>query len=84
MMGVFQVGTGLVLYTLGSKTLSGVELALLSMSEPLLGPFWVWLFIGEYIDFNTIFGGLILLLAIFGNAFFSIRNVRTDIKNASQ
>ena len=84
MMGVFQVGAGLVLYTLGSKTISGAELALLSMSEPLLGPLWVWIFIGEHIDFNTILGGLILLLAIFGNAFFSIRNVRYNIKNASQ
>lgn len=40
-MGVFQVGAGLILYTLGSRTLPAAELALLSLAEVLLGPFWV-------------------------------------------
>ena len=38
-MGVFQVGAGLILYTLGSRTLKAAELALLSLGEVLLGPF---------------------------------------------
>ena len=41
-MGVFQVGAGLVLYTLGSKTVPAAELTLLSMAEVLLAPLWVW------------------------------------------
>ena len=67
-MGVFQVGTGLVLYTLGSKTLPAAELTLLSLAEVLLGPLWVYLFLNEVATLNTLFGGLVLLLAIAGNA----------------
>jgi len=67
-MGVFQVGAGLILYTLGSKTVPAAELVLLSMSEVVLGPLWVWLLLGETASINTLIGGLVLLLAIAGNA----------------
>ena len=67
-MGVFQVGAGLVLYTLGSKTLPAAELTLLSLAEVLLGPLWVYLFLNEVATLNTLVGGLVLLLAIAGNA----------------
>ena len=72
-MGVFQVGAGLVLYTLGSRTLPAAELALLSLAEVLLGPFWVWLFIGEDASFSTLIGGALLLAAIAGNALSGVR-----------
>jgi DME family drug/metabolite transporter len=67
-MGVFQVGAGLILYTLGSRSLPAAELALLSLAEVLLGPLWVWLFLGETVSVNTLIGGVILLAAIAGNA----------------
>ncbi|MXX91301.1 MAG: DMT family transporter [Boseongicola sp. SB0677_bin_26] len=67
-MGVFQVGAGLILYTLGSRSLPAAELALLSLAEVLLGPLWVWLFLGETASFNTLIGGSVLLAAIAGNA----------------
>lgn len=67
-MGVFQVGAGLILYTLGSKTLPAAELTLLSLAEVLLGPLWVWLFLGETATFFTLIGGFVLLAAIAGNA----------------
>jgi drug/metabolite transporter, DME family len=67
-MGVFQVGAGLILYTLGSRSLPAAELALLSLAEVLLGPLWVWLFLGETASLNTLIGGAALLAAIAGNA----------------
>ncbi len=67
-MGVFQVGAGLILYTLGSRSLPAAELALLSLAEVLLGPLWVWLFLGETANVNTLIGGVVLLVAIAGNA----------------
>jgi drug/metabolite transporter (DMT)-like permease len=67
-MGVFQVGAGLILYTLGSRSLPAAELALLSLAEVLLGPLWVWLFLGETATENTLIGGAVLLAAIAGNA----------------
>ncbi|MEL6376325.1 MAG: DMT family transporter [Pseudomonadota bacterium] len=67
-MGVFQVGAGLILYTIGSRSMPAAELTLLSLAEVLLGPFWVWLFLGETAGMNTLMGGAILLIAIAGNA----------------
>jgi len=67
-MGVFQVGAGLVLYIIGSRTVPAAELTLLSLAEVVLGPFWVWLFLGEILTINTIIGGMVLLVAIAGNA----------------
>lgn len=67
-MGVFQVGAGLILYTVGSKILPAVELTLLSLTEVILGPIWVFLFLDETASVNTLIGGAIVLLAIAGNA----------------
>ena len=67
-MGVFQVGAGLILYTLGSRSLPAAELTLLSLAEVLLGPLWVWLFLNETASINTLVGGAVLLIAIAGNA----------------
>ena len=72
-MGVFQVGAGLVLYSLGSKAVPAGELALLSMTEVLLGPIWVWLFLGETASIATLIGGAILLSALAGNAISGLR-----------
>ncbi len=73
-MGVFQVGLGLTVFTIGSKVVPAAELALLSMTEVLLGPFWVWWLIDETVGFYTLLGGLILMLAIVANAISGVRN----------
>jgi drug/metabolite transporter (DMT)-like permease len=72
-LGVFQVGLGLTIFTIGSKVVPAAELALLSMTEVLLGPFWVWLFLGETADFYTLAGGAVLMMAIAGNALSGLR-----------
>jgi drug/metabolite transporter (DMT)-like permease len=72
-MGVFQIGLGLALYTVGSKVVPAAELTLLSMTEVLLGPFWVWAFLGETASKLTLAGGFILLSAIAGNALSGMR-----------
>jgi len=72
-MGVFQVGMGLVIYTIGSRVVPAAELALLSMTEVLLGPLWVWIFIGETVSFYTLLGGTVLMLALAGNALSGLR-----------
>ncbi len=78
-MGVFQVGTGLAIYTVGSRVVPAAELALLSMTEVLLGPVWVWIFVGETASLYTLVGGVILLLAIAGNALSGIRRKSVPI-----
>ena len=73
-MGVFQVGLGLVIFTLGSRVVPAAELALLSMTEVLLGPLWVWLLLGETAGLLTLAGGSILMFAIVFNALTGLRN----------
>ncbi len=72
-MGVFQVGLGLTVFTIGSRVVPAAELALLSMTEVVLGPLWVWLLLGETASLYTLGGGTILLLAIAGNALSGLR-----------
>ena len=80
-LGVFQVGAGLILYTLGSKAVPSAELALLSMTEVVFGPFWVWLFLGETAGGYTMLGGMILLIAIVTNA---LSGLKKNYKKISQ
>jgi drug/metabolite transporter (DMT)-like permease len=72
-MGVLQLGVGLFVYTIGSKSVPAVELALLSMTEVLLGPLWVWIFLGETAGTFTLLGGAVLMAAIAGNAVSGLR-----------
>jgi drug/metabolite transporter (DMT)-like permease len=67
-MGICQVGAGLILYTIGSKSVPAVELTLLSLAEVILGPIWVFFLLGETASVYTLIGGAILLAAIAGNA----------------
>jgi len=78
-LGVFQVGAGLAVYTLGSKAVPAAELALLSMTEVVLGPFWVWMVFGETASVYTLLGGAILMVAIAGNALSGLRRRPTPI-----
>lgn len=78
-LGVFQVGAGMVVYTMGSRIVPAAELALLSMTEVLLGPFWVWLFLGETAGTYTLLGGGVLLAALAGNALSGLRHKPTPI-----
>ena len=63
-MGVFQIGVGIILYTLGAKYLISVELTLLSLTEVIVGPVLVWIFFEENPTKMGLIGGLIILLSI--------------------
>jgi drug/metabolite transporter (DMT)-like permease len=63
-LGVVQVGIGLVLFTAGARHLPAVELTLLSLIEVVLAPIWVWALLGEQPATQTLIGGLIMLAAV--------------------
>ncbi len=73
LMGVFQVGVGLIIFTRGARYLPAAEITLLSLTEIVLGPVWVWLVIGELPGLLTFVGGAIVLLSIAGQAFATLR-----------
>jgi DME family drug/metabolite transporter len=74
LLGVVQLGLGLTLYTYGSKAVPAGELALLAMTEVVLGPIWVWLALGETAGVWTLLGGGVLMVAIAGNALSGLRH----------
>ncbi|MEM9471237.1 MAG: DMT family transporter [Pseudomonadota bacterium] len=73
MLGVVLLGLGMTLYTFGSQVVPGAELALLSMTEVVLAPVWVWLVLGETATSASLTGGGILMLAIVFNALTGLR-----------
>jgi DME family drug/metabolite transporter len=72
-LGLVQLGLGMTLFTYGSKAVPAAELALLAMTEVLLGPVWVWLVLGETAGPWTLVGGAVLMVAIAANALSGIR-----------
>lgn len=72
-MGVVTMSGGMILYTFGSRVVPSAELTLLSNTEVLLAPFWVWLILGETASAGTLTGGSIVLAAILLNAFAGLR-----------
>jgi len=72
-MGIFQVGVGLVIFTHGSRYLPAAEITLLSLTEIVLGPIWVWLVVSEVPGILTIMGGAIVLMAIAGQSWATLR-----------
>ena len=59
---------GLILYSIGSKSIPAAELTLLSLTEVIGGIFWVWipwLGINEIPATNTVIGGFFIFLSIF-------------------
>ena len=68
----FIIVSGLVCYNLGAKRLPAAEIGLLSLTEIVFGIFWVWVpFFGiqEATNFNSMLGGLIIILGIIFYAF---------------
>ncbi|MFC3088366.1 DMT family transporter [Tabrizicola soli] len=75
LMGVVALSGGMVLYTLGSRVVPSAELTLLSNTEVLLAPFWVWLILGETASAGMLVGGAVVLAAILFNAWAGVRRV---------
>lgn len=72
-MGVVQIAAGMVFFIAGSRYLPAAELALLSLTEVVLGPILVWLAYAEVPSGPTLLGGAIVLTAIAGQALSGIR-----------
>ena len=71
MAGVFQIGFGFILITVGSKTTPAAVVGVLMLTEAVLGPIWAWLFINEIPPISVIIGGGIIIFAILFEFLFS-------------
>lgn len=64
LLGVGQIGLGLVFLTIGARLIPAAEVALITLLEVVLGPLWVWMFLSEQPGAATVAGGAIVLAAV--------------------
>jgi drug/metabolite transporter (DMT)-like permease len=76
LMGCVQLGVGCLLATAASRTLSATELGLLALLEPILGPLWVWVLLGEHPGAHALAGGALVLSAVIANQALAARRGR--------
>ena len=63
-LGITQIGLGFVFLTIGGRLIPAGEVALITLLEIVLGPLWVWVFLGERPSTATLVGGAIVLGAV--------------------
>jgi drug/metabolite transporter (DMT)-like permease len=76
LMGCVQLGTGCLLMTAAARDLSATELGLLALLEPILGPIWVWVLMGEQPSPLTLLGAGVVLSAVIVNELFGAYKAR--------
>jgi drug/metabolite transporter (DMT)-like permease len=64
LMGVGQMGLGLVLFSMGARLIVASEVALITLLEVVLGPFWAWVAVSETPDPMTVVGGAVVVGAV--------------------
>jgi len=72
-MGAMQLTLGLILFTIGSRSVPAAQLALIALVEPTLSPLWAWLASGELPPIWTFIGGAVIVAAIVIQALFASR-----------
>lgn len=73
LLGSGQLGLGFLLITLGTRYVPAAEVPLLALSEAVLAPVWVWLWVNEVPSDQTLLGGAVILLAVALQAFSGLR-----------
>jgi drug/metabolite transporter (DMT)-like permease len=63
-LGIGQIGLGFVFFTIGGRLIPAAEVALITLLEVVLGPFWVWIVLSENPGVATVLGGLVVLAAV--------------------
>ena len=63
-MGAGLLSAGMILYTLGSRTIPAAETTLLSLVEVMMAPVWAWWLLAEGASVGTFVGGAVVLVAV--------------------
>jgi drug/metabolite transporter (DMT)-like permease len=64
LMGVGQIGLGLLFLVVGARLIPAVEVALITLLEIVLAPLWVWIAISETPAPTTLIGGAVIVGAV--------------------
>jgi drug/metabolite transporter (DMT)-like permease len=64
LLGVGQMGLGLIFLVIGARLIPAAEVALITLLEVVLGPLWVWISINEKPAPTAILGGVVVIFAV--------------------
>jgi drug/metabolite transporter (DMT)-like permease len=76
LFGAGQLGVGLVLFVTGARLIPAAQTALLGMIEPIFGPVWVFVAVGERPAVLTLVGGAIVVASVLANTLLGFRRAR--------
>ncbi|MDX1576025.1 MAG: DMT family transporter [Kiloniellales bacterium] len=83
LLGIVVMPVGAALITTGPRYLPAPEVSLILLLETVLGPFWVWLALGEVPSDRSLLGGAIVIAALAGHAIAALhRSVAKDVGSA--
>jgi drug/metabolite transporter (DMT)-like permease len=73
-MGVVQLGVGVLLMILAIPSLAAAEIGLLAVLETIFGTFSTWLVVGERPGAMALLGGAVVIVALVTNELFGMRS----------
>ncbi len=79
LMCVMCVAIPFVLVTIAPRFITGAEVNLFFLLETILGPIWVWMIIKEQPSYETILGGIVIIITIAIHSFLAIK--KTQLKS---
>ena len=79
-MGAVQLTLGLILFTVGSRSVPAAQLSLIALVEPVLSPLWAWLVADELPPLWTFAGGAVIVFAIAIQALLSARTESRHVR----
>ena len=75
-MGVVQLGVGVLLMIMAAPHLAAAEIGLLALLETIFGTFSTWLVVGERPGAMALAGGAVVIVALVINELFGLRTRR--------
>ena len=74
LMCILCVAIPFVLVTIAPRFIPAAEVNLFFLLETIIGPIWVWLVIKEQPSFETLLGGIVIIITIAIHSFLKLRN----------
>ena len=83
-LGVVQMGVPYSLYGRATALISGVEVSLISMIEPILNPIWVALIYGEVPGSRALIGAVLIIGAVIAYTIIDAKNTLPEGSETNQ
>jgi len=77
-MGMIQMPLAMVLFATATRFISAAETSMFMIVETVLGPLLVFIFLGEKVPLNTLYGGIIIIAALSINTWLSAKKTQIN------